>query len=524
MTKFHYIFMLLGLLMFGCKNQLDVVNKNEPTLQEVETETGLINLATGVYGSDAVSGEGGLTSSPLHWYTIANHEAMGDIIYIPWGNFGWRWVNQVGEITLDNGTKIAPPAGGLQSSEIAARNTRALGNDNPTRHEWISSYLINNICNLILEKVETTTFSGDAETKKKVLKAWATFWKAYAYGRIGSMYSAGILIDEPFTVKSDFVSNVDMIAASNAKYDEALAIIASLASGGAYDETLGKIIPAMGTLNGNFPSPEAWTRNINSLKARNLLVNTKRADMTAAQWNEVKALATNGLQQGDFSFVVKQDDQSIISTLVNYRVLIGWHFPSERMIQDFKAGDARFTKYFSLRSSPAVNQSGRGIQYGTRYQFNDGTEVASTVAGQAPAYIGASWEENSLMLAEAEMLLGNTETGLGFVDAVRTAQGASLAATAGTGLNQTQALEELRKERRIALMLRGVSFYDARRWGVIDPVVNGGGRTGVVVLDASGNVNTNATFNYQYANYWPVPANELDFNAASAGSADTSIK
>ncbi|MFM9910026.1 MAG: hypothetical protein ACKVOW_11780, partial [Chitinophagaceae bacterium] len=94
----------------------------------------------------------------------------------------------------------------------------------------------------------------------------------------------------------------------------------------------------------------------------------------------------------------------------------------------------------------------------------------------------------------------------------------------GTGLTLAQAKEELRKERRIALAFRGLSFYDARRWGVINDISNGGGRTGVTVLSPTGPngsivVNTNATINYNYLDYWDVPDNELVYNPPAAGSA-----
>ncbi|HVV06128.1 MAG TPA: hypothetical protein VHC96_17980 [Puia sp.] len=62
-----------------------------------------------------------------------------------------------------------------------------------------------------------------------------------------------------------------------------------------------------------------------------------------------------------------------------------------------------------------------------------------------------------------------------------------------------RAIEEVSRERRIGLYLRGVAFYDARRWGVTEPVVSGGGRAGD----------------------WDVPQNELDFNIPASGSAPT---
>ena len=62
-----------------------------------------------------------------------------------------------------------------------------------------------------------------------------------------------------------------------------------------------------------------------------------------------------------------------------------------------------------------------------------------------------------------------------------------------------------------------MSFYDARRWGVLKPVSSGGGRAGAIVLLAGGVPNV-ATIDYNYLSYWDVPKNELDFNTPSNAS------
>jgi hypothetical protein len=66
-----------------------------------------------------------------------------------------------------------------------------------------------------------------------------------------------------------------------------------------------------------------------------------------------------------------------------------------------------------------------------------------------------------------------------------------------------------------------MSFYDARRWGVINDVSAGGGVSNVTVVDKDGNVNTKATINFNYLDYWDVPDNELVYNPPSDGSAPT---
>ncbi len=42
-----------------------------------------------------------------------------------------------------------------------------------------------------------------------------------------------------------------------------------------------------------------------------------------------------------------------------------------------------------------------------------------------------------------------------------------------------------------------------------------------MVVDQTGKLNTNATINYNYLDYWDVPDNELVYNAPEPGSAPT---
>jgi hypothetical protein len=125
------------------------------------------------------------------------------------------------------------------------------------------------------------------------------------------------------------------------------------------------------------------------------------------------------------------------------------------------------------------------------------------------------------MLAEAKIYTNDIEGGLDLIDKVRTYQGAGLAPVAGTGLSLEAAKEELRRERRVVLPFRGLSFYDARRWGVINDISQGGGRTNAVVINQAGQLSTNATINYNFLDYWDVPDNELVYNPALPGSAAT---
>jgi len=105
---------------------------------------------------------------------------------------------------------------------------------------------------------------------------------------------------------------------------------------------------------------------------------------------------------------------------------------------------------------------------------------------------------------------------------VRAYQGAGVPVVSGTGLTQAQAMTELVKERRVALVFRGLSFYDSRRWGWTYDIANGGGSYGNAFLyndgSANGVLNSNVTINYNFLDYWDVPADETVLNPPARNS------
>jgi len=144
--------------------------------------------------------------------------------------------------------------------------------------------------------------------------------------------------------------------------------------------------------------------------------------------------------------------------------------------------------------------------------------LGSRQPGGIEVYIGPTYEENALMLAEANIRSGNIPAGLALIDAVRTSQGAGVAALAGNTLTLAQALTELTNERYAALAFRGLSFFDARRWGWTYSTANGGGRYGATLI-FNKILYTNAKINYNFMDYWDVPGDETSKNAPATGSA-----
>jgi hypothetical protein len=549
--RIYYIATCLILLVSqACKDELsEVTNKNEPTEAALGTEAGLVAFGKGgtyisgignYYASvdDQLGPRAGKNLGYLTVQIYGIHEAMGDVIYVPWGNQSFRYADNPTDFTLDDGSIHTNPIGLSQPYELRLRNDRAYGAANTFLMEWTQLYFMNNSMNLLLSKIEDATYSGDAETKKKTLRAWAHWWKGYAYSRIGSMYIAGVITNEPNVTNSNFVTNTEVIAEANANFDKAQAELEGISDLDTYSGVMGLIIPGYCQQGkGGIPSPDQWIRNLNTMRARNLLVNTRVKDMTTSDWTTIQDLTDNGIRITDPVFVVRTTEdfnRSVIDpnfgSVASYTATEDGQtfYVSERLVQDFRPGDKRFENNFDLMESPIVFQRGRGLGFGTRYYLVDGgkdmpgvfTYVHTLEYGADDTYIAGSYEENELMKAEARIQLGNIAGGTALIDAVRALQGAGL--TPLGALSKDAALEELRTERRISLLFRGLAFYDARRLGIIDDKSKGGGRSNAVVLSnftGSMVVNTKSFINYNYLSYFDVPMNEIEFNSPALGSA-----
>jgi hypothetical protein len=256
--------------------------------------------------------------------------------------------------------------------------------------------------------------------------------------------------------------------------------------------------------------------------------------MAQSDWQSVLTLATNGIQTGDFAFTATSSQVNGLYGQKNGNITLMAAGPNQnlvfqvglRMIQNFNSGDQRlaldftsgpldtfYNDYFStIYSLINVPNSSPGKVY----NYGDQTQ------GAYELFIAGSWEENELMLAEANLRLSNTATGLGQVDAVRIYQGAGVPSVSGI-TDPVLAYKELVKERRAALFGRGLSFWDSRRWGWIYDISQGGGSYGnqMLYLPSTGKsvMNTNATFNYNFMDYWDVPADEVQLNPPSSATA-----
>jgi starch-binding outer membrane protein, SusD/RagB family len=525
-------------LMVSCNSELDVKNPNLPTPESTATPNGIIAFASGgVY----INGFRGLADKyndgvPGYFWSgaMGMHELWGDNIGEEAANWYGNQIACPNQVVLDNGAVVKNPSSpNTQYALMREVNQNSNQGSNPGFHEWANMYGLNNACNNMLEIVEKVTFPTDDAAKKATIKAWAYWWKGFAYSHIGSIYYAGLINNVAGKASNVFVTKEAIIAESNKNFDAAAGLIKGLGAGtAAYSEIMGKVIPSFCQVEkGKVPTPAMWLRSINTMKARNILANKTVAAMTAADWTAVATLTADGIGATDNVFTGRSTENaeiwnplsgSVASKSTGATPGSNTYKISERLVQDFKATDKRLANNF-VKGTAWLGNADRGIIFNTRYLLKDGgTGVAGTIvysnrtAGATELYLAGSYEENALMLAEAKIYSNDIEGGLGLIDAVRTAQGAGLAAVKGTSLSLAAAKEELRVERRCALVFRGVAFYDARRWGVIEPSAT---RTKCVVVDKAGVVNTNATITYGYLDYLDVPDNELAYNPVGAGSA-----
>jgi len=538
MKKYAVFITMIVLALCGCqKKSLELNNPNEPTPdQSLATESGLKNFSLGILQKQVANvPDEGVTN--IFFIAMAFHSVLGDEGYTPYGNYALRWVNQVNQITLPGGQVVVNPNGLDQKTQLQGFNSRDAGERNAFLYEWASCYYMIAQCNQLLISLNNPDLqmTGDAAAKISTFKAWALWWKGFSYSRIGSMYLSGIINDTLTTTNDNFVHRTVVMQEADKMLTECENILATLSDGPDYQDVMSSIVASFDD-NIDIVTPEMWIRQIHSLKARNLMVNQKVRDMTVADWQAILDMANTGIQAGDFIFKFGMDPSGTNDVSAGafhpfpwIGEIIQFEFVSERLIQDFKPGDTRFTSSFAQFDVPKVNERGRGLQFGTRWNpvFIENGGLYATGANLGFVPWACSYEENELMKAEALIRQGQVDAGLAFVDAVRTFQNSGLANVSGTGLDQTSALEELRRERRIGLFLRGTAFYDARRWGVTEPAAQGGGRAdaivmvpGALLVPAQANAAPVPCFmEYNYLDYWDVPQNELDFNTPGPASA-----
>jgi hypothetical protein len=545
-----YLSTVLLLALGSCKKQLDVKNPNSPTFGvNVTDEKGLTSYAKGsVYWNGFTYGNGWLGDSyfSLPW---GYHELMGDVV-----GGGQGSNNQTTTMGVPD-KFIADPANPgtttfTNPSPQALSIIRVFNNPDATAqgnnalyYEWQSMYGMINACNLTLDNMGKVGLNAD---KANTVKAWAYWWKGYAYAQLGSLYYAALINNSAAATNANYKKQSDIIAESNVQLNLAKTALSAISNQGDYAAIIVQLIPQQCQVGvGAPPTSAEWIRSINTMLARNIVVNhlspfvngnpaavisnSSITLMTNADWASVITLCNSGVGAGDHvvtgrtsassSFFSPQSGS--VAAMLSASNQVTTYKLSERLVANFKAGDARRVNFTTANGT----FFGDANTNTTRWSLRDGVTagitgvpiLGSRQAGGLEIFIGPTYEENQLMLAEAKIRTSTIDAGVAHINTVRSYQGSGVAALPN-GLTLVQALTELTMERGAALAFRGLSFYDARRWGWTYAIAKGGGRYGATLIFNTV-VYTNATIDFNFMDYWDVPGDETSKNAPASGSA-----
>src|ERR1700744_5841071 len=107
----YLIIISAGLLLLSAckKSELDQINPNQPNPSiSLQSEGGIAAYGAGILQRTIfpVPNEGNANIMAI---AMTNHSIMGDEVFLPYGNFAFRWENQVYSVTLPGGTTIKNP-------------------------------------------------------------------------------------------------------------------------------------------------------------------------------------------------------------------------------------------------------------------------------------------------------------------------------------------------------------------------------------------------------------------------------
>ena len=143
MKKIIILFTFVSLIASCKKSILNQINPNQPTpTASLITEGGVTAFGLGIYEKwlANVPGDGNDNIMVIAW---TQQSILGDELFCPYGNYAFRWTDQVYSIKLPDGTVVINPNGQEQKAQLQALNSRQAGSTNPFIYEWNVDYFIN---------------------------------------------------------------------------------------------------------------------------------------------------------------------------------------------------------------------------------------------------------------------------------------------------------------------------------------------------------------------------------------------
>ena len=92
-----------------------------------------------------------------------------------------------------------------QVSIIRSFNTAAAtaSANNALYYQWTNMYAMINACNIALENMGNISMTAD---QASTFSAWCYWWKGFAYAELGTLYYAGLIVDQSNTIVNKYVS------------------------------------------------------------------------------------------------------------------------------------------------------------------------------------------------------------------------------------------------------------------------------------------------------------------------------
>src|SRR5690606_6974708 len=175
--------------------------------------------------------------------------------------------------------------------------------------------------------------------------------------------------------------------------------------------------------------------------------------------------------------------------------------------------DPRFVQSIVYLGAPWRNRVATEIDlHQTGYTFRKFTEYNETTVGTIPQsdvnYVVIRFADVLLMYAEAvNELQGPNQLVYDAINQVRSRPSVNMPGLT-PGLSQQEMREAIRLERRIELAGEQSYFFDIRRWGIAEEVMNG------PILNHERNVIEVRAFNPTKDLLWPIPYTQIDLNPA----------
>ncbi len=444
------ILLSLVLVYTGCRKFSEVENQNNPDKNTV------LNSPEDIFGLT-----GGIINN---WFqTTQEYEGMALALWVAadygtcsWGNAAMKDISSEPRAAWNNDPAYAYAATSREFY-LGLYNALSLSND-----------VLNQIVN------EGIVIEGEGQTE--MVEAVCRLGQGISLGYIGLVFDQGFIVDETVNLETDEITPspyMDVVTQSM--------------------EYLDKCIEICNT--STFTLPETWIpgsvtyTNVelgqlaNSFAASLLVYvsrNKAQNESKSTDWARVKAYAENGI---NFDFAPLADDVVWYSLYQTYSIYGGWgqvdmrvlhmldpnmpdYFPASGLWDELPdegvatSDDARLDTDFGYLSSCPFKPE-RGYYHFSSYRYSRLDLYLETYTEPNPVMYQA---ENDLLLAEAELRLGNLEAAVDIINAgTRVTRGELAPLDAGASFEEIE--DAIFYERTIELFISGCGtpFFDMRR-------------------------------------------------------------